>query len=203
MRVGPISITSRRLAIPGVDFTQPYYLGKSGVLLPMSPPSILSLVQVFFGWAVISSVLVLISVLLVVGSLIWLAERNHNSEQFPRDWLPGVSSGMWFAVVTLTIVGYGDKAPTTRAGRGITGTWMVISLITVSSFTASLASAFTLFLSGATETSISTPEQLNSGWLWWRAPVAWSWPNAATCRSLVQPTSRAPFNCWLISRPMP
>ena len=39
----------------------------------MRPPSILSRVQVFFGWAVISSVLVLISVLLVVGSLIWLA----------------------------------------------------------------------------------------------------------------------------------
>ena len=25
--VGPISITSRRLAMPGIDFTQPYYLG--------------------------------------------------------------------------------------------------------------------------------------------------------------------------------
>ena len=47
--VGPISITSRRLAMPGIDFTQPYYLGKSGVLLPMRPPSILSRVQVFFG----------------------------------------------------------------------------------------------------------------------------------------------------------
>ena len=159
--VGPISITSRRLAMPGIDFTQPYYLGKSGVLLPMRPPSILSRVQVFFGWAVISSVLVLISVLLVVGSLIWLAERNRNSEQFPRNWLPGISSGMWFALVTLTTVGYGDKAPITRTGRGITGAWMVISLIAVSSLTASLASAFTLFLSGATESGISAPAQLN------------------------------------------
>ena len=159
--VGPITITSGRLAMPGVDFTQPYYLGKSGVLIPSSPPSILSRVQVFFGWAVISSVLVLISVLLVVGSLIWLAERNRNSEQFPREWLPGISSGMWFALVTLTTVGYGDKAPITRTGRSITGAWMVISLIAVSSLTASLASAFTLFLSGATETAISTPEQLN------------------------------------------
>ena len=159
--VGPISITSRRLAMPGIDFTQPYYLGKSGVLLPMRPPSILSRIQVFFGWAVISSVLVLISVLLVVGSLIWLAERNRNSEQFPRDWLPGISSGMWFALVTLTTVGYGDKAPITRTGRGITGAWMVISLIAVSSLTASLASAFTLFLSGATESGISAPAQLN------------------------------------------
>ena len=159
--VGPISITSGRLAMPGVDFTQPYYLGKSGVLLPIRPPSILSRFQVFFGWAVISSVLVLISVLLLVGSLIWLAERNRNSEQFPRGWLPGISSGMWFALVTLTTVGYGDKAPITRTGRSITGAWKVISLIAVSSLSASLASSFTLFLSGATESAISTPEQLH------------------------------------------
>ena len=159
--VGPISITSRRLAIAGIDFTQPYFLSKEGILLPLKAPSLFSRVQVFFGWAVISSILVLISVLLVVGSLIWMAERRTNSEQFPRDWLPGISSGMWFALVTLTTVGYGDKAPITRTGRGITGAWMVISLIAVSSLTASLASAFTLFLSGATETAIDSPQQLS------------------------------------------
>ncbi len=159
--VGPISITSRRLAIPGIDFTQPYFLSKEGIVLPLKTPSIFSRLQVFFGWAVISSVLVLIAVLLAVGSLIWIAEREKNSAQFPRDWLPGISSGMWFALVTLTTVGYGDKAPITRTGRSITGAWMVISLIAVSSLTASLASAFTLFLSGATETAINTPQQLS------------------------------------------
>jgi len=159
--VGPVSITSRRLALPDIDFTQPYFLSKEGVLLPQKAPSLFSRIQVFFGWAVISSVLVLITVLLVVGSLIWMAERRTNSEQFPRDWLPGISSGMWFALVTLTTVGYGDKAPITRTGRGITGAWMVISLIAVSSLTASLASAFTLFLSGATETAINSPQQLS------------------------------------------
>ena len=104
--------------------------------------------------------LVLITMLMVVGSLVWLAERRTNSEQFPRDWLPGISSGMWFALVTLTTVGYGDKAPITRTGRSITGAWMVISLIAVSSLTASLASAFTLFLSGTTEAAIDSPQQL-------------------------------------------
>ena len=161
--VGPISITSRRLAIPGIEFTQPYFLSKGGHSCFLSrhhPFSAAS--RCSSAGAVISSVLVLVSVLLVVGSLIWMAERQKNSEQFPRDWLPGISSGMWFALVTLTTVGYGDKAPITRTGRGITGAWMVISLIAVSSLTASLASAFTLFLSGATETAIDSPQQLSS-----------------------------------------
>lgn len=85
--VGPISITAKRLAIPEVDFTQPYYLGKEGVLLPLHPPSLLSRLRVFFGWTVISSHLLLLFVLLVVGALVWLAERNSNPEQFPKKVL--------------------------------------------------------------------------------------------------------------------
>ena len=159
--VGPISITPERLNLPGVDFTQPYFIGKEGILLPLKPTTLLNRLQVFLGWAVLSSVLVLITVLLVVGSLIWLAERRSNSEQFPVEPLPGIASGMWFALVTLTTVGYGDKAPMTKIGRGLTSVWMVISLIAVSSLTASLASAFTLFVSGTTNESITDPAQLN------------------------------------------
>ncbi|MGB1416778.1 MAG: transporter substrate-binding domain-containing protein [Synechococcus sp.] len=154
--VGPISITPARLARPHVDFTQPYFFAKSGVLLPLKPPTLFSRLQVFFGWAAVSSVLVLTAVLLTVGGLIWLAERRQNSDQFPAAAVPGVANGMWFALVTLTTVGYGDKAPVTRVGKGITALWMVVSLIAVSSITAGLASAFTLFLSGVSDGGIQS-----------------------------------------------
>ena len=75
--IGPISITSTRVAIPGINFTQPYFFGRSGVLIPTTPPTIFSRLQVFLGRAVLSSVVVLIMVLLMVGVLIWLAERRR------------------------------------------------------------------------------------------------------------------------------
>ena len=51
--VGPISITPDRLNLPGVDFTQPYFIGKEGILLPLKPSTLLNRLQVFLGWAVL------------------------------------------------------------------------------------------------------------------------------------------------------
>jgi polar amino acid transport system substrate-binding protein len=95
-----------------------------------------------------------------VGNLIWLAERRRNDSQFPRAYLPGVGNGIWFALVTLTTVGYGDKAPLTPAGRTIAGVWMVVTLLAVSSITAGLASAFTVSLAGVGTTAIREPADL-------------------------------------------
>ena len=159
--VGPISVTASRLARPQVDFTQPYYIDRAGVLLPRQKANWGDRLQVLFGWAVMSSHLVLIVVLLLVGASIWLVEHRSNPEHFPPKPLPGIASGMWFALVTLTTVGYGDKAPVTRIGRGITAAWMVVSLVAVSTLTAGLASAFTVLLTGSKEDRISDPRELS------------------------------------------
>jgi voltage-gated potassium channel Kch len=64
------------------------------------------------------------SLLTVTGALIWLAERRHNEEQFRRDPAAGIGNGIWWSAVTMTTVGYGDKAPVTLAGRVIALVWM-------------------------------------------------------------------------------
>ena len=95
MLIGPVSVTASRLARPEVDFTQPYYIDRAGVLLPLQRANLSSRLQVLFGWAVVSSILVLVSVLLVVGTFIWLVEHRHNPEQFPPKPLPGIANAMW------------------------------------------------------------------------------------------------------------
>jgi polar amino acid transport system substrate-binding protein len=146
--IGPIGITPKRLE--KVTFTQPFFFTQIGVLLPSQPPTAWHRVRPFFTFAAISSVCFLSASLFVVGNLLWLFEREKNAEQFPKAYHRGVGNGMWFALVTLTTVGYGDRAPITSAGRFIAGVWMLVTMITASSLTAGLATAFTLALSERT-----------------------------------------------------
>jgi ABC-type amino acid transport substrate-binding protein len=156
--IGPFSITAERLE--RVDFTQPFFVSSVGVVLPQQSSTLWSRVRPFFRRTALSSVGALIVCLFLVGNGMWLVERKHNPEQFPPDYLHGVGNGMWFALVTLTTVGYGDRAPSTPAGRWIAGVWMLIALIAVSSLTGGLASAFTLALSQLPAAAIANPEEL-------------------------------------------
>jgi polar amino acid transport system substrate-binding protein len=160
LAIGPISITPNRLANPEIDFTQPYFHGYEGLLIPQKPPGLITRLRPFIGWAALSSVGILVSLLFIFGNLIWLAERRKNTEQFPRQYLHGVGNGMWFGLVTLTTVGYGDRAPLSRSGRTIAGIWMVMSLVAVSSITAGLASAFTLSLAELAPSAIRNKSDL-------------------------------------------
>lgn len=53
-----------------------------------------------------------------------------------------VADAMWWSVVTMTTVGYGDKFPTSGPGRLLAVAVMFMSLFLLSSFTATFASAF-------------------------------------------------------------
>lgn len=142
--IGPISITDDRLR--KVQFTQPYYTAEVGLLLNKNQVTYWSIIINLFRQVFISSVGILLILLFVVGNLLWLAERNYNSEQFPKAYFPGVASGMWFALVTLTTVGYGDKSPVTRNGKLLASVWMLVSMVTVSSLTAGLTTTSTIAL---------------------------------------------------------
>ena len=114
--IGPIGITPERVAMEGIEFSQPYYYSQIGLLLPARAASLWSRLRPTVHLAALWSLAIFLLALFLVGNLIWLVEKEKNSNQFPTHYLHGVGNGMWFALVTLTTVGYGTGA---LLGRGI------------------------------------------------------------------------------------
>ncbi|MEO0603252.1 MAG: transporter substrate-binding domain-containing protein, partial [Myxococcota bacterium] len=74
--------------------------------------------------------------------LVWWAERGDDA--FDDRYVPGVFEGMYWAIVTASTVGYGDKAPVRWTGRLVAAFVIVISLPMFAVFTAELASTLTV-----------------------------------------------------------
>ena len=72
-------------------------------------------------------------IVVVSGSV----EALVDSGDFPSTW-----DGIWWAVVTVTTVGYGDQVPTTVAGRTIAMVVMLFGIGFLSVLTATIASRF-------------------------------------------------------------
>jgi voltage-gated potassium channel len=59
-----------------------------------------------------------------------------------RDEFPSLGSGLWWAVQTVTTVGYGDHVPTTVGGRFLASFIMLLGIGFVTVITASITSSF-------------------------------------------------------------
>jgi polar amino acid transport system substrate-binding protein len=99
---------------------------------------------------------VFVLILVAVAHLLWWSEHQHNS-QFPSDYLHGVWEAFWWAAVTVTTVGYGDKVPTRFFGRFFGLLWMFAGYFVFAYFTASIATTFTV---QELQGSITGPEDL-------------------------------------------
>jgi len=141
--VAAITVTSDRERV--MDFTHPFYTTGLGIAVsaPGGPPWLAVLRRVL-SWQFLAVIGLLVLVLTGVGLLVWLFERRKNSEQFGGKTLEGIGSAFWWSAVTMTTVGYGDKAPRTLAGRVIGLIWMFAAIIIISSFTAAITSALTV-----------------------------------------------------------
>lgn len=76
-------------------------------------------------------------VLLVASTVLYYAEHGAQPEVFSS-----IPEAMWWGVVTLTTVGYGDVYPVTTLGRVMGGLFAVAALLTVALPTAILGAGF-------------------------------------------------------------
>jgi polar amino acid transport system substrate-binding protein len=141
--VGALTMTAEREA--RFDFTHPFYQTGLAIAVPREGEGGgWHALRALLSWQFLSLVLGLAALLLLVGALVWLFERRRNQEQFGGSPAQGLGSSFWWAAVTMTTVGYGDKAPVTLGGRLIGLVWMFAGLIMVSTFTAAVTSTLTV-----------------------------------------------------------
>ncbi|TNE30910.1 MAG: transporter substrate-binding domain-containing protein [Bacteroidetes bacterium] len=138
MSVNPVTVTSDRL--DRVDFTQPFYITDTAVMRAKSSPY-LNFLSSLFSWKFLSAMLGLGVIILIFGFIVWLIEHRKNHEF--RKGYKGIGDGFWWSAVTMTTVGYGDKAPKTPMGRTVAFVWMVAGVVGISSLTAGIASSLT------------------------------------------------------------
>ncbi|WP_222983864.1 ion channel [Flagellimonas meishanensis] len=142
LTINPMAVNKTRLERFMV--TQPFYISSIGVVTTVNSQSKFRIfINNFFSRDFLNVVLLLVLVLLTFGTILWFVERRKNQYQF-RPGIKGLFDGLWWAAVTMTTVGYGDKAPKTNLGKTIAIIWMFTAIIIISSFTATIASTLTV-----------------------------------------------------------
>jgi polar amino acid transport system substrate-binding protein len=139
------------------DFTHPYFAAGLGIAVRGQPQGGLAgTITGLFTYRFVIAVAALFGLLFFVGVLIWLLERRQKSH-FDSRPPQGIADGVWWAAVTMTSTGYGDKVPATLGGRVLAIVWMFASIFLVALFSATLASSFVV---GRLKTGISDPDDL-------------------------------------------
>jgi len=140
--VAALSITSDREEI--VDFTHSYFEGGIGIAVQQKDTEMwLLAIRNIFSLRFLQLAFSLLLMLGIVGFCMWLLEHKKNRDQFASRPLRGLGDGIWWGVVTMTTVGYGDKAPISPGGRLLAIIWMFTAIIITASFTAGFASSLT------------------------------------------------------------
>ena len=141
--IGAITITPERLA--RVEFSYPTHT--SGVAVAFARQGGMQAAFKVYGTVVSqlgALILVMLLLLLATGVLIWFFERRSRQAATAAEPTIGkLHEGLYWAVVTMTTVGYGDMTPKTNVGRAVAVAWMLGSLVLVSLLSTSIVAQVT------------------------------------------------------------
>jgi len=127
------------MAPKGLQYARQHPIGLLSVVMP--PLRIvfsLRLIQSLFRRGALSRFLLAACVLLMNGALIvYYVERDA-----PGANITSFGASVWWSIVTVTTVGYGDLYPVTTYGRTVATAVMVIGLLSLAVVTAQISSSF-------------------------------------------------------------
>ncbi len=154
--VAALTITAERER--RVDFTHPFHTTGLAIAIAKAPgEGWFDVFVAVFTASFLRLVMAFALLQMLFGALMWLFERRRNPH-FQGPPSSGLAAGIWWSVVTMATVGYGDKVPVTGAGRVLAMTWMLVSLIVLTTLTASITTSLTI---GRLEARVSGPQDLS------------------------------------------
>lgn len=170
--LGAYTVTAEREQ--RLDFSHPFHTSGLGLAVRAEAGSgWLTVAGRFLSLDFLKVAISLGALLLVFGALAWLFERRANPDEFDARIGPGLAAGFWWAAVTMTTVGYGDKSPRTIGGRIVALVWMFAAIIVISSFTAAITSSLTVSRLGSEIESIDDVDDRRVGTLANSASAEW------------------------------
>ena len=145
LAIGGITVTEEREEL--FDFTHPVYETGLDILIPrVDHPTLIGLIASLFEGQKIIFFGALLILMIVAGHIIWLVERSSKKKttSFHQSYIPGVFEGMYWALITASTIGYGDKVPQRWVGRILAAIIILIFLPLFGFFVAQLSSDLTM-----------------------------------------------------------
>ena len=140
--IGAITITPERAA--RVDFSYPAHRSGVAIAIPKETGPLFAIMSYGTALAELSPlIIVILAMLVLIGLAMWFIERQVQAAESSESSVATLRDGLYWAVVTMTTVGYGDKTPKTTSGRIVAILWMLSSLVLVSLLSTSLVSRLT------------------------------------------------------------
>ena len=139
--ISPMAISSAHA--DSTFYTQPFYITSMCVAVENHYESgFVTIMKNLFSLSFLKTIGLLLFINLCIGTLIWFAERKDNPA-FSDKMFSGIIDGFWWSWVTMTTVGYGDKSPLSRNGKILGTIWMLVAILIISGFTATISSELT------------------------------------------------------------